>query len=76
MIKKTLAIAIAALSMAGVGFGLSAVPASAASMMGHNHPMMSDNGSMMGDHHRHWHRHQVCKTVWFHHHRHTVCHWM
>ena len=60
MLKKTLAIGIAALSMAGTGFGLSTVPAAAAPWMtGHHH------------HHK-----QICKVRWHHHHKHVYCFWI
>jgi hypothetical protein len=56
---KILAAAITALTIAGLSSGAFAAPMMA--MKPGMHPMM------------HSHMHKVCKTVWVHHHKKTVC---
>jgi hypothetical protein len=65
--KTILATAIAAVTVAGLSFGAMAAPVVKTT---------TTKTVMVVKHPAHWHQHRVCKTVWHHHHKKTVCTWV
>jgi hypothetical protein len=66
--KTILATAIAAVTVAGLSFGAMAAPV--VTTRAHTKTVV------VVKHPAHWHQHHVCKTVWHHHHKKTVCTWV
>jgi hypothetical protein len=69
--KKILTAAIAALTIAGLSSGAFAAP-TVVVKTGPKAPVKV----VVVKHPPHWGFHQVCKTTWIHHKKHTVCVWV
>ena len=76
MLRKLLIAGATALCVAGISLGGSVAPVSAAMPMYNSaptHSAMPMHNMSMHSHHR-WQK--VCKTVWHHHHKLTICKWV